>query len=109
LPLLQLRADAHYARFNSSFGSGSYEAVSFSRQINEALRLEVLAGQQNFSSALTAANRSRFITSTWETTLGPHYYMQGNFTINRGDLNYQQWMFSIGYRFDSKTKIKAGQ
>src|ERR1017187_7856061 len=109
LPLLQLRADAHYARFNSSFGSGSYEAVSFSRQINEALRLEVLAGQQNISSALTAANRSRFITSTWETTLGPHYYMQGNFTINRGDLNYQQWMFSIGYRFDSKTKIKAGQ
>jgi len=106
LPGLHLHADAHYARFNSSFGSGSYEAVSFSRQINEALRLEVLAGQQNFSSALTAANRSRFITTTWETTLGPHYYMQGNFTINRGDLNYQQYMFSIGYRFDSKTKVR---
>ena len=29
LPWLQLRADAHYARFNSSFGSGSYE-VRFS-------------------------------------------------------------------------------
>jgi len=107
LPILHLRADAHYARFNSSFGSGSYESVAFSRQLNEALRLEVLAGQQNFSSALTANNRSRFITTTWETTFGPHYYLQGNFTINRGDLNYQQWMFSMGYRFDSKTK--AGQ
>jgi hypothetical protein len=106
LPILHLRADAHYARFNSSFGSGSYESVSFSRQLNEALRLEVLAGQQNFSSALTVNNRSRFITTTWETTLGPHYYIQGSFTINRGDLNYQQWMFSMGYRFDSKTKAR---
>jgi len=104
LPVWQLRAAANYARFNSSFGSGSYESFSVSRQMSEALRLELLAGQQNFSSALTANNRSRFLTSTWETTLGPHYYIQGNFTINRGQLSYQQWMFSIGYRFDSKTK-----
>ena len=32
LPWLRLRADAHYARFNSSFGRGSYQSVSFSRQ-----------------------------------------------------------------------------
>jgi hypothetical protein len=104
LPLWQLRAAANYARFNSSFGSGSYESFTVSRQMSEALRLELLAGQQNFSSGVTANNRSRFLTSTIETTLGPHYYVQGNFTINRGQLNYQQWMFSIGYRFDSKTK-----
>ncbi len=104
LPLLHLRAGANYARFNSSFGSGSYESLTVSRQMSEALRLEFLAGQQNFSSAVTAINRSRFLTSTIETTLGPHYYMQGNFTINRGQMNYEQWMFSIGYRFDSKTK-----
>ena len=105
LPLWQLRLDAHYARFNSSFGSGTYDAISISRQMSERLRLEILAGQQNFSSALTSANRSRFVTTTWETTMGPHYYLQGNFTINRGDLNYQQWMFSMGYRFDSKAKV----
>ena len=104
LPVWQLRAAANYARFNSAFGSGSYESFSVSRQMSEALRLELLAGQQNFSSALTASNRSRFLTTTWETMLGPHYYIQGNFTINRGQLSYQQWMFSIGYRFDSKTK-----
>jgi hypothetical protein len=106
LPLLHLRADAHYARFNSSFGSGSYEALSVSRQMTEALRLEFLAGQQDFTSSVTTANRARFVTSTWETLLGPHYYVQGNFTVNRGQLNYEQWMFSIGYRFDSKTKAR---
>ena len=77
--------------------------------MSDTLRLEILAGQQNFASGLTASNRSRFVTSTIETTLGPHYYIQGNFTINRGDLNYEQYMFSIGYRFDSRTKEKSRQ
>ena len=30
--------------------------------------------------------------------------MQGSFTTNRGELSYDQWMFSLGYRFDSKSK-----
>lgn len=106
LPLLQLRASANYARFNSSFGSGSYESLSVSRQMSENLRLEFLLGQQNFSSAVTSISRSRFLTSTWETNLGPHYYIQGNFTVNRGQMNYEQWLFSIGYRFDSKNKAR---
>src|SRR5271166_4561420 len=104
LPWVKLRADAHYARFNSSFGSGSYESASFSRQMSDRLRLEVLLGQQNFNSTVTTNNRGRFVTGTIETTLGPHYYLQGNFTTNRGDLSYDQIMFSIGYRFDSKRK-----
>ncbi len=102
LPWLGLRADAHYARFNSSFGSGSYESVAFSRQMTDRFRLELLAGQQNFSSALTTAGRSRFLTSTVETSLGPHYYLQSSFTTNRGELSYDQFMFSLGYRFDSR-------
>jgi hypothetical protein len=101
LPWVHLRADAHYAQFNSSFGSGSYESFSLSRQLSDRLRLEVLAGQQNFASTLTTATRGRFVTGTVETTLGPHYYLQGNFTTNRGDMSYDQIMFSIGYRFDS--------
>jgi hypothetical protein len=106
LPLLQLRASANYARFNSSFGSGSYESLTVSRQMSENLRLEFLLGQQDFSSALTSVSRSRFLTSTWETNLGPHYYIQGNFTVNRGQMNYEQWLFSIGYRFDSRNKAR---
>jgi len=104
LPLWRLRADLHYSRFNSAFGDGHYESFGLSRQMNDRLRLEFLLGQQNFTSSLTTANRSRFLTGTVETTLGPHYYLQGNFTTNRGDLNYDQVMFSFGYRFDSKRK-----
>jgi hypothetical protein len=104
LPWLRLRADAHYARFNSSFGTGSYQSVSISRQMSDNMRLEVLAGHQNFNSTLTTNNRSRFVTSTVERGLGSHYYVQGNFTFNRGDLSYDQWMLSLGYRFDTKDK-----
>jgi hypothetical protein len=104
IPFVNLRADAHYAKFDSSFGSGSYESFSLSRQMSERLRLEVLVGQQNFTSALTTNTRGRFITGTVETTLGPHYYLQSNFTTNRGDLSYDQFMFSIGYRFDNRRK-----
>ena len=102
LPWLRLRADAHYARFNSSFGSGSYTALSLSRQFSDNLRLEMLAGQQNFSSTVTTNSRARFVTGTVETSLGPHYYLQGSFTTNRGQLSYDQFMFSLGYRFDSR-------
>jgi hypothetical protein len=102
VPKLHMRMDAHYARFNSSFGSGSYEALSVSRQVSDRLRVEVLAGQQNFTSSLTTNDRARFVTGTVETTLGPHYYLQSNFTTNRGAFNYDQFMISFGYRFDSK-------
>jgi hypothetical protein len=68
------------------------------------LRLELLLGQQNFASVLTNSTRGRFVTGAVETTLGPHYYLQGNFTTNRGDLSYDQVMFSLGYRFDSKRR-----
>jgi len=104
LPWVALRADVHYAKFDSSFGSGSYESASLSRQLSERLRLEVLLGQQNFASTVTTANRARFLTGTVETIFGPHYYLQSSFTTNRGDLSYDQFMFSLGYRFDSKRR-----
>jgi hypothetical protein len=104
LPWVKLRADAHYARFSGSFGNGSYEAFTLSRQMSDRLRLELLLGQQNFASLFTNNTRGRFLTGTVETTLGPHYYLQGNFTTNRGDMSYDQFMFSMGYRFDSKRK-----
>jgi hypothetical protein len=104
LPFVGLRADVHYSRFNSSFGDGHYESLSLSRQLSDRLRIEALLGQQDFGSTLTVGNRSRFLTGTVETTLGPHYYLQGNFTTNRGDLSYDQFMVSMGYRFDNRRK-----
>ena len=104
VPRLNVRADVHYAKFDGSFGNGSYESFSLSRQVSDRLRLEVLLGQQNFVSTLTSNTRGRFVTGTIETTLGPHYYLQANFTTNRGDMSYDQAMFSLGYRFDNKRK-----
>jgi hypothetical protein len=104
LPFLKIRADAHYARFSSTFGTGNYESLTFSRQMNDRLRLELLLGQQKFASPFTNDNRARFLTGTIETTLGPHYYLQTSFTTNRGDLSYDQVMMSMGYRFDSKRR-----
>lgn len=104
LPWLSLRADAHYSKFDSSFGSGSYKAFSISRNFSDNLRLEVLAGTQSFASSFTTNNRSRFVTANVETNLGPRYFFQGGFTTDRGQLSYDQWMFTIGYRFDSKER-----
>ena len=105
LPWFRLRADAHYSRFNSSFGTGSYRSFSLSRNLGDNLRLEVLAGDQNFVSTFSANNHSRFINTNIEAPLGKHYFLQGVFTTSRGDLmSYDQWMFTLGYRFDSRQK-----
>jgi hypothetical protein len=104
LPWWGLRADAHYSRFNSSFGSGSYRAASLSRNFSDDMRLEIMAGDQTFSSLLTTNDRSRFVNTNLDFALGAHYFMQGGFTLNRGQLSYDQWMFTFGYRFDSRGK-----
>ena len=107
VPWLNLRADAHYSRFNSSFGSGSYRTASLSRTINERLRLEILAGDQAFVSTLAGNQTARFITATMENDLGSFLFTQAGFTLYRGQQqNYNQWMLMMGYRFDSKWKRK---
>jgi len=107
VPWLGLRADAHYSRFNSSFGSGSYRAASLSRNINERLRLEIFAGDQAFISTLAGNQSARFVTATVENDVGSYLFTQGSFTLYRGQQqNYNQWMLMLGYRFDSKWKRK---
>ncbi len=104
IPKLDLHADLHYSKFSSSFGSGSYRALSVSRSLSERLRLEVLLGDQSFNSSLTTNNRSKFINTNVETLFGAHYFVQGGFTVDRGSMNYNQWMFMLGYRFDSRMR-----
>jgi AMIN domain len=107
LPWFGLRSDAHYSRFNSSFGDGSYKSFSVSREVTDTLLLSILAGTQNYSSTLASNNNSRFLNGNAEWSFGTHYFMQGGFTINRGgSLSYDQWLFTLGYRFDSKAKHK---
>lgn len=105
LPWMGLRADLHYSRFNSSFANGTYRSFSLSKTLNDNVHLELLLGDQNFISTLTSNNRTRFATMNFEAPLGRHYFLQGGYTINRGaSLNYDQWMFTMGYRFDSRRK-----
>ena len=107
VPWLHMRADAHYSRFNSSFGSGSYEAVSLSRNLRDTMHFELLGGQQNFTSQYTSNTNSKFITTNFDFNLGMHYFFQGGFTVSRGaTMDYDQWMLTLGYRFDSK-RFKA--
>ncbi|HWX91451.1 MAG TPA: AMIN domain-containing protein [Terriglobales bacterium] len=108
VPWVKIRADAHYSRFNSSFGSGYYESVSLSRSLSDSFRLEVLGGKQNFSSAYSSNSNTHYVTSNLEMNMGLHYFFQGGYTFSRGVIqNYDQWMFTLGYRFD--TRQKGGQ
>jgi hypothetical protein len=103
LPWIHVRADGHYARFNSSFGNGTYESISLSRSMGDNFRLELLGGQQHFVSPLSSNSNSKFVTSNVEMNMGLHYFIQGGFTVSRGlTQSYDQWLFSIGYRFDSR-------
>lgn len=108
IPWVNIRADAHYSKFNSSFGSGYYESVSLSRSLKENFRLELLGGRQNFSSAYSNNSNSTFVTSNLEMNVGMHYFVQGGFTVSRGVVqNYDQWLFSLGYRFDTRQRAKV--
>jgi len=108
LPWINAHADARYSHFSSTFGSGTYEALAVSRNLTEGLQLQVLAGQQNFSSTLTSTNRSRFVNGMIESNLGQHYFVQVGGTISRGNqMNYDQWLFTFGYRFDNRQGQKA--
>jgi hypothetical protein len=95
-----IRGDAHYSRFNSSFGTGDYQSVSLSRDLRESLRLSVLAGQQNFVSQLTSQTRARFANGNLDWNFAAHYFLSGGVTVYRGQTqNYEQVSFTLGYRF----------
>ncbi len=100
LPWAGLKFDARYTRFNSSFGSGSYESAGVSRPFFEGLRLEFQAGLQNTQSQFTSQSRTRFLNSTLEWQFKKHYFLNSGWANYRGQSqNYDQIYFSIGYRF----------
>lgn len=107
LPWTRIRADVHWSKFSSSFGAGKYSAMSISRSFHDSFRWELLAGYQTFNSALLTRNSSHFATANLEAPVGRHYFFQGGFTWNRGSsMNYDQVLFSFGYRFDSRNNRK---
>ncbi len=107
IPKVDLHADAHYSRFTSSFGSGTYRAFSLSRNLGEDLHVELLVGDQVFTSSLAGNQSAKFLTTNLDTSLGALFFLQGGFTMYRGQTqNYNQWNLTLGYRFDNKWKRK---
>jgi hypothetical protein len=100
-----LLADAHYSKFDSSFGSGKYTSVSLSKSISDTFHVQLLGGHQTFNSALTSNNHSNFVNAVGDWNVGPRYFLECNFGWYRGtSMNYQQWSTVFGYRFGGYRK-----
>lgn len=107
LPKLKVRLDAHYSKFTSAFGAGTYRTFSVSRSIGDRLHFEAIGGDQVFTSSVAGNQNARFFTTNLDAPLAVSFFVQGGFTMYRGQLqNYDQSYVTLGYRFDSKWKHK---
>ena len=55
-----IRADLRALPFDSTFGRGSYRAVTSSREVSDRLRIELQGGQQEYVSALSQQRRTLY-------------------------------------------------
>ncbi len=98
-----LRADLRTSKFDSSFGSGNYRSLSLSRNFGERLHWQVQAGRQTLLSAFSNQGDSRFVNSSLDASFGSHYFVQMDYTTQRGvTMDYDQWILTLGYRFDNR-------
>jgi hypothetical protein len=102
-----LEANVQYSKFNSSFASGSYRNISLIRNMGERIRLNLQVGKYAYSSTLAATNNSYFANVLCDTNLGARFFVEGNFTTQRGGTtNYNQWTTVLGYRFDNRSRSR---
>jgi hypothetical protein len=102
-----IRADLRYSKFDSSFARGEYRVLSLSRHLGDRMLWDAQIGSQSLVSAYTVNNHSLFFDTSLDTDIGRHTYVQSGVTFARGgQLNYDQWYVSLGYRFDVKGPVK---
>lgn len=95
-----IRSDFRYSKFNSSFGSGDYKAVSFTRGLAPTLQFQLQAGFQNFNSTLTSTSQTHFVDGDLDWSIGKFMFFEGGYTWQRGGtMNYDQLRFMVGKRF----------
>ncbi len=100
-----LSLDLHYSKFNSDFGSGDYESISLSKSLTEKLRLQVLGGNQKFTSSFTSNTNAKFVNATLDWSIGRRYFVQGLYGWYSGNaLSYNQWSTMFGYRWGGLSK-----
>jgi hypothetical protein len=92
-------ADAHYSKFDSSFGSGKYTALSLSKNLTDAFRVQVYGGHQIFNTSLSNNTNSNFVNAVVDWNVGSRYFLEGNLGWYHGtSLSYTQWSGVFGYR-----------
>jgi hypothetical protein len=97
---LPFRVDLRYSRFNSSFGSGTYESVTLTRQIGDKIRFDLQGGLQSITSSLTNQTSTKYGTADLDYLIGTHYILGAGWTVYRGGTqNYDQLFINFGYRF----------
>jgi hypothetical protein len=98
-------ADAHYSKFDSSFGSGKYTALSLSKSLTDAFRVQVYGGHQLFNTPLSNNTNSNFVNGVVDWNVGSRYFLEGNFGWYKGtSLSYTQWSSVFGYRLGGLRK-----
>ncbi|MFN7996249.1 MAG: hypothetical protein U0Q18_21740 [Bryobacteraceae bacterium] len=100
IPTLPFRTDFRYSKFASSFGVGSYESVTLSRQLGNNLRFDIQGGLQNLKSTFTTQTRTKYGTATLDYLIRTHYILGLGWTLYHGGTqNYDQMFINLGYRF----------
>lgn len=100
-----LFVDLHYSKFDSSFGSGKYEALSLTKSLTDTLQLQFLGGKQDFNSPLTSNSNAKFVNATLDWTFARRYFIEGTYGWYSGNaLGYNQWSTTFGYRWGGLRK-----
>lgn len=96
-----IRADFHYSKFDSNFGTGNYKVFSLSRQVTNHAFWNVQVGKQQLLSYFTTNHNSIYVDESLDINVGLRSYLQSGYTyVNGATLNYRQMYFSWGFRFD---------
>jgi hypothetical protein len=100
-----LTADVRYSKFDSSFASGTYRTVTFSRDLGDRFRLSLQGGKQSFTSSVSKDTGDYFANLLVETNLGSRYFLESSYTTQRGGTDqYSQFTATFGYRFDNRSR-----
>lgn len=96
-----IRADFHYSKFDSNFGTGNYKVFSLSRQVTNRAFWNVQVGKQQLLSNFTTNHNSIYADESLDINVGRRTYLQSGYTyVNGSTLSYRQMYFSLGFRFD---------
>lgn len=68
-------ADVHYSKFDSGFGSGTYEAFSLSKSITDTVRVQAYGGHQGFQTTLSNNSKSNFVNGGVDWNVGSRYFL----------------------------------